>query len=101
MVEKAVARGVKIGLGTDAGVYPHGRNAEEFGLLVKHGMRNADALRAGTSVDAELLGIANKTGTLEARQTGGHRRGARESHAGYPCDGESEIRDEGRDGVPQ
>lgn len=66
MVEKAVAKGVRVGLGTDAGVYPHGRNGEEFAQLVAHGMRAADALRAGTSVDAELLGIANRVGTLEA-----------------------------------
>jgi imidazolonepropionase-like amidohydrolase len=66
MVEKAVAKGVRIGLGTDAGVYPHGRNAEEFAQLVAHGMRAIDALRAGTSIDAELLGIAGRVGTLEA-----------------------------------
>ena len=65
MVEKAVAKGVRIGLGTDAGVYPHGRNAEEFGQLVGHGMRAIDALRAGTSVDAELFGIAARVGILE------------------------------------
>jgi imidazolonepropionase-like amidohydrolase len=65
MMEKAVAKGVRIGLGTDAGVYPHGRNAEEFALLVSHGMRAVDALRAGTSVDAEFFGIADRVGTLE------------------------------------
>ena len=62
---RAIAKGVIIGLGTDASVYPHGRNAEEFGQLVEMGMKPLDAIRAGTSVDATLLGIADKTGTLE------------------------------------
>ncbi len=66
--QKAVARGVKIGLGTDAAVYPHGRNAEEFHQMVDLGMKPVDALRAGTSADAELLGIADKLGTLEANK---------------------------------
>ena len=64
-VRKAIARGVRIGLGTDAAVYPHGRNAEEFHQLVDVGMKPIDALKAGTSVDAELLGITARTGTLE------------------------------------
>jgi imidazolonepropionase-like amidohydrolase len=64
-VRKAIAKGVRIAAGTDAAVYPHGRNVEEFGLLVKLGMKPVDALKAGTSVDAQLLGIADRTGTLE------------------------------------
>ncbi len=64
-VRKAIARGVRIGLGTDAAVYPHGRNAEEFHQLADLGMKPIDALKAGTSVDAELLGIAARTGSLE------------------------------------
>src|SRR5262249_32665165 len=62
---RATAKGVIIGLGTDASVYPHGRNAEEFGHLVEMGMKPLDAIRAGTSVDATLLGVADKTGTLD------------------------------------
>ena len=65
-VRRALAKGVKIGMGTDAAVYPHGRNPEEFHMLVDLGMPPIDALRAGTSVDAELLGIQNKVGTLES-----------------------------------
>jgi imidazolonepropionase-like amidohydrolase len=64
--KKALAKGVKIGLGTDAAVYPHGRNAEEFHQMVDLGMKPIDALKAGTSMDAELLGLADKIGTLEA-----------------------------------
>lgn len=64
-VKKAIALGIKIGIGTDAAVYPHGRNAEEFHLLVDLGMKPVDALKAGTSVNANLLGVADRAGTLE------------------------------------
>jgi imidazolonepropionase-like amidohydrolase len=64
--QRAIAKGVKIGLGTDAAVYPHGRNAEEFHQMVDLGMKPIAALKAGTSADAELLGLADKIGTLEA-----------------------------------
>jgi imidazolonepropionase-like amidohydrolase len=63
--QKALAKGVKIGLGTDAAVYPHGRNAEEFHQMVDLGMKPLEALRAGTSSDADLLGLADKIGTLD------------------------------------
>jgi imidazolonepropionase-like amidohydrolase len=63
---KAIQAGVKIALGTDSGVSAHGRNAEEFGLMVDHGMTAAAALRAGTSVAATLLGIERLVGTLDA-----------------------------------
>ena len=65
-MRKAVAKGVRIGLGTDAGVYPHGRNNEEFGQMVDRGMKPIDALIAGTSADAELLGIQDRLGSLAA-----------------------------------
>jgi imidazolonepropionase-like amidohydrolase len=64
--QRALAKGVKIGLGTDAGVYPHGRNAEEFHQMVDLGMKPVDALKAGTSSDAELLGLSDRIGALEA-----------------------------------
>ena len=63
--QRALAKGVKIGLGTDAAVYPHGRNAEEFHQMVDLGMKPVAALKAGTSADADLLGVAQKVGTLE------------------------------------
>jgi imidazolonepropionase-like amidohydrolase len=66
--QKALAKNIKIGLGTDAAVYPHGRNAEEFHQMVDLGMKPVDALKAGTSSDADLLGLANKIGTLEANK---------------------------------
>jgi len=64
--QRALAKGIKIGLGTDAAVYPHGRNAEEFHQMVDLGMKPIDALKAGTSSDADLLGLASKIGTLES-----------------------------------
>ncbi len=64
-VRKAIQKGVKIALGTDAGVYPHGRNAEEMAELVRLGMKPVDALRAATSVDADLLGVTDRLGSLE------------------------------------
>jgi imidazolonepropionase-like amidohydrolase len=64
--QRALEKNVKIAFGTDAAVYPHGRNAEEFGQMVSLGMKPSAALKTATSVDAELLGLANKIGTLEA-----------------------------------
>jgi imidazolonepropionase-like amidohydrolase len=66
LVRRALAMGVKIALGTDAAVYPHGNNALEFVLMAADGMTAAQSLRAGTSAAADLLGLANKIGTLEA-----------------------------------
>lgn len=63
--QRALEKHVKIGFGTDAAVYPHGRNAEEFYQMVSLGMRPSAALKAAMSTDAELLGLAGKIGTLE------------------------------------
>ena len=62
---EAVKLGVKVGFGTDSGVSRHGDNAREFVLMVKHGMTPIAALKAATSVDAQLLGLAKSIGTLE------------------------------------
>jgi imidazolonepropionase-like amidohydrolase len=64
-VRKAHPRGVKIAFGTDAGVSKHGRNAEEFALMVKHGMSAEDAIVAATVNAADLLGLSAQIGTLE------------------------------------
>jgi imidazolonepropionase-like amidohydrolase len=66
MFRDALKVGVTIGFGTDSAVSPHGINAREFALMTGLGMPPAAALRSATSVDAELLGIAKQTGTLEA-----------------------------------
>jgi imidazolonepropionase-like amidohydrolase len=64
-MKRAIELGVTIGLGTDAGVYPHGRNPEEFAQLVSHGLTPIQALMAGTSIDARLLGWDDRIGSLE------------------------------------
>ncbi len=64
-LQMAVPAGVKIAFGTDAGVSLHGRNADEFELMVKHGMTPAQAIIAATVNAADLLGLADQIGTLE------------------------------------
>jgi imidazolonepropionase-like amidohydrolase len=64
-LKKAVPAGVKIAFGTDAGVSKHGRNADEFELMVKFGMTPATAIQAATVNAADLLGIADQIGSLE------------------------------------
>ncbi len=61
---EAIRRGVKIAFGTDTGVSPHGRNAEEFALMVRNGMRPALAIRSATVDAAELLGLSARIGTI-------------------------------------
>jgi len=63
-LRKAIAAGVKIAFGTDAGVYPHGENAHEFAVYVKLGMTPLDALRSATLRAADLLGVTDR-GSIE------------------------------------
>ncbi|WP_263356331.1 Xaa-Pro dipeptidase [Acidicapsa ligni] len=63
---KAVAAGVKISFGTDAGVYPHGDNAKQFHYMVKFGMTPAGAIHAATSSAADLIDRSKDVGTLES-----------------------------------
>jgi len=64
-LQKAVPAGVKVAFGTDAGVSKHGRNADEFELMVKHGMTPTAAIQAATVNAATLLGLDKEIGTLE------------------------------------
>ena len=64
MFQHAVKIGVPIAMGTDAAVEPHGLNAREFSLMTKNGLGSAQALLAGTANGADLLGLADQTGTL-------------------------------------
>lgn len=59
-LKRAIAAGVKIGFGTDAGVFPHGENAGEFSLYVRFGMTTLDALRSATIGAAEVLGVSDR-----------------------------------------
>ncbi|MBI2761182.1 MAG: amidohydrolase family protein [Chloroflexi bacterium] len=61
----AVQKGVKIAMGTDTGVGPHGSNAEEVALMVEGGMTSMQAIVATTKTAAECSRIGNVTGTLE------------------------------------
>jgi len=63
---KAYKRGVKIAFGTDAGVYPHGENAREFGYMVEGGMPAIDALLAAMQINADILSYGDKIGSVEA-----------------------------------
>jgi imidazolonepropionase-like amidohydrolase len=62
---KAVNAGVKIAFGTDIGVCPFGRNAREFNFMVQNGMTPMQAIQSATVAGADLLGIADKVGSLK------------------------------------
>ena len=61
---KAVAAGVKIAFGTDAGVYPHGDNARQLPYMVKYGMTPMQALQSATIVAAQLIGWDDRVGSV-------------------------------------
>ena len=64
-IRRAAAAGVKIAMGTDAGVVPHGTNLEELQLMTDVGMSPVDVLVATTKTAAELMGLERELGTLE------------------------------------
>ena len=62
---KAYKRGVKIAFGTDAGVFPHGQNAKEFGYMVEVGMPPMETIQSATITNAKVLGLADKLGQIK------------------------------------
>lgn len=58
-LKRAISAGVKIAFGTDAGVYPHGQNAGEFGMYVQFGLSPLKALQTATIAAADLIGVPN------------------------------------------
>lgn len=64
LVSRAREHGVTIAFGTDAGVYQHGRNAEEFRLMMAQGMTSREALAAATTTAAKVLGMENEIGRI-------------------------------------
>ncbi|WP_309628884.1 amidohydrolase family protein [Brevundimonas sp.] len=64
-LQAAYPAGVRIAFGTDAGVSLHGRNADEFELMVEHGMTPMAAIEAATVNAADLLGLSTEVGSLE------------------------------------
>ncbi len=63
---KAYKRGVKIAFGTDAGVFKHGKNALEFIYMTEVGMPMMEAIQSATVSTADLLGVSDKLGSIEA-----------------------------------
>jgi imidazolonepropionase-like amidohydrolase len=61
---KAYKAGVKIAFGTDAGVYPHGKNALEFAYMTEAGMPPMEAIKSATVNAADLLGISDERGSI-------------------------------------
>jgi len=61
---RAIAAGVKMAFGTDAGVYPHGTNAKQFKYLLELGLTPLQTIQMATSNAADLLGWTDKVGTL-------------------------------------
>lgn len=64
--EKSYKAGVKIAFGTDSGVSKHGTNAQEAVLMHQAGMSNSDILKSATFNGADLIGMSDKLGTIEA-----------------------------------
>ena len=64
-ISRAIAAGVRVAMGTDAGVGPHGDNLRELALMAKAGMSPAAVLRATTLEAARLLGVDDERGTVE------------------------------------
>ncbi len=63
---KAAEAGVKVAMGTDSAVTPHGDNLDELVLMNEYGMDPLDVLKATTSTAAECLDVADDRGTIEA-----------------------------------
>lgn len=64
--KKAYAKGVSIAFGTDAGVFPHGRNGKEFGYMVEVGMPEMEAIQSATITNAKILGMETKLGQINS-----------------------------------
>ena len=63
--KRALAAGVKIAFGTDAGPFPHGTQAIEFEWMTRYGMSNLAAIQAATIDAADLMGWADQVGAIE------------------------------------
>lgn len=61
---KAVKLGVRLGFGTDAGVYPHGFNARQFAYMVRYGMSPLQAIRSATRDAAIVMGRERDVGVI-------------------------------------
>jgi imidazolonepropionase-like amidohydrolase len=62
--KRAIAAGVKLAFGTDAGVYPHGQNARQFHSLLDLGLTPAQVIQMATANAADLLGWSDRVGSV-------------------------------------
>ncbi|HEV7514930.1 MAG TPA: amidohydrolase family protein, partial [Thermoanaerobaculia bacterium] len=62
--KRAIAAGVKLAFGTDAGVYPHGQNARQFHSLLALGLTPVQVIQMATANAADLLGWSDKVGSV-------------------------------------
>ncbi len=97
---RALKAGVKIAFGTDAGGFDWKINpAKEFPLMVKSGMTPAQALRSANMTAAELLGMQDKIGSVEAGKFADIVAVPGDPDERYAPIGKGQLRDEGRNGV--
>jgi imidazolonepropionase-like amidohydrolase len=69
-IARAIESGLRIALGTDSGMFPHGQNLRELLHLVSLGMSPMNAIIAGTRTSAEVMGLADRVGTLQVGKDG-------------------------------
>ena len=93
---KAYKRGVKIAFGTDAGVYFHGDNAKEFASMVEGGMPPMEAIKSATVVNAGILQMGDKIGTLEQGKLADIVATDENPLQNIQCHGKSNVCDERR-----
>jgi imidazolonepropionase-like amidohydrolase len=64
-LKAALANGVTICMGGDAGVFAHGNNSKEMELMVEYGMKPLDVLRSATAVNARVFGYGDTIGSIK------------------------------------
>ena len=97
---KAVEAGVRIGFGTDSGIYPHGDNARQFAYMVKYGMTPLDAIRAATIERRRLPRPLAGTRLDRAGQVRRHDRDPRRPAREHRPDAQGGRRHQGRPARP-
>ena len=95
--KRAIQAGVKVALGTDAAVYPHGLNAHELDVYVnQYGMTPLAAIQSATLNAADLMGWTDRTWLDRRGQVGGFDRGRRRPVEGCAHPAACAVRDEVR-----
>ena len=99
--KKALAAGVVLPFGSGAGPFPHGTQGDQFAYLVKWGMTPVQALRAATTVAADLIGWTADVGTIEKGKFADLVAVAGDPLADITEMSRVIVRDEGRTGHPR